>query len=80
MTKSALYKPNRWGSMEQFQIPIQVFKDNVLSLSPSATATLMFLHFKAKGRYKQLQRQALRNGDESINVVASQKGNCLTFP
>jgi hypothetical protein len=73
MTRSQPYTPNRWGRLEQFQVPSQIFRDNILSLSPSATATLMFLYFKARGRYKQLLRQPLQTGDQYINVIASQK-------
>jgi hypothetical protein len=73
MKKSNGYAPNRWGRLEQFQVPCLIFKDSTLSLSPSATATLMFLYFKAKGRYKQLLRQPLHNGDGYINIIASQK-------
>jgi hypothetical protein len=67
------YKPNRWGRLEQFQVPCQMFRDSILCLSPSATATLMFLYFKARGRYKQLQRQSLHTRETFINVIASQK-------
>ena len=67
------YKPNRWGRLEQFQVPCQMFRDSILCLSPSATATLMFLYFKARNRYKQLQRQSLQTIDKYINVIASQK-------
>jgi DNA-binding transcriptional MocR family regulator len=34
---------------------------------------LMFLYFKAKGRYKQLQRYATPSGEQTISTVASQK-------
>jgi hypothetical protein len=54
-------------------MPCQIFRDNMLSLSPSAAATLMFLYFKARGRYKQLLRQPLHSGDGYINVISSQK-------
>jgi hypothetical protein len=67
------YAPNRWGRLEQFQVPSQIFKNNMLSLSPRATATLIFLYFRAKGRSNQLQRQSLRATDKVINIIASQK-------
>ena len=73
MTKGQPYTANRWGRLEQFQVPSQMFRDNILSLSPRATATLMFFYFKAKGRYKQLLRQPLHNRDGYISVIASQK-------
>jgi hypothetical protein len=73
MSENQRYGPNRWAGLEQFQVPCQIFRDNKLSLSPSATATLMFLYFKAKGRCKQLLRQGAPSGDRSINVIASQK-------
>ena len=65
------YTPNRWGRLEQFQVPCQIIKENVLSLSPSATATLMFFYFKAKARYKQMLRRRLDAENKYINVIAS---------
>jgi hypothetical protein len=67
------YTPNRWGSLEQFQVPCQIIEENVLSLTPSAVATLMFFYFKAKGRYKQMLRRRLNAENEYISIVASQE-------
>jgi hypothetical protein len=63
------FTPNYWGKLKQFQVPTHLFKNNVLCVSPSAAAILLFLYFKARGRHKQL----LHSWREEISVVASQK-------
>jgi DNA-binding MarR family transcriptional regulator len=67
------FAPNYWGRLKQFQVPTHLFKNNVLSLRPKAAAVLMFLYFKARGRYKQIQRCPSPGKSQDINVVASQK-------
>lgn len=67
------YSPNQWGYLEQFHVPCHLFIDNKLSLSPNATKMLMFLYFRGKGRYKQLQRFATHSGPRTISTVASQE-------
>jgi hypothetical protein len=67
------FKPNQWGRLEQFQVPCQLFTENRLSLSPNATKMLLFLYFKARGRYKQLQRYGMIGGNQSLSIVASQQ-------
>jgi CHC2 zinc finger len=67
------FTPNYWGKLKQFQVPTHLFKNNALSVSPSAAAILLFLYFKARGRHKQLWHSWRPGKSEEISVVASQK-------
>ncbi|MGA9797438.1 MAG: CHC2 zinc finger domain-containing protein [Terriglobales bacterium] len=67
------FLPNRWGrGLEQFKVPCQIFKDNVLTLNPCATKMLLFLYVRAQGKNQQLQHKGPQR-ELGIPLAISQK-------
>jgi hypothetical protein len=67
------FLPNRWGrGLEQFKVPCQIFKDNVLTLNPCATKMILSFYLRAQGKNQQLQHKGPQR-EPGIPLAISQR-------